>query len=357
MRPSRLVSNYNQSRHLFLSSNFCAVPSTPRTSNPLGTTHNPSHRRLFSHFSHLPSQNMSSTTPPSTSTPRSPPNEILFSSFPVAHQVFHTSPSGLSHALNNLRPLLPGHTLVIPHRTSARHLEDLSEEERADILATVVRMQKVLRRVYSSPDTGEIGGGGGGDDGTAGEEDGKGEGQGVAIEGQDGREAEERGVGNDGQEAGRLRRRQARRPAGKVTAFNVAIQDGVAAGQTVPHLHIHVIPRRDRDLDAYGGGDVLYEWLESEEGDLDKQYKAAGEEGGDAQDGTGVNGDATGVEMHEKGKIDNEEKASRRRTGSFTPEAHRKNRSKADMHAEAAWLAQEMAKEEELEGKRSSLRA
>ncbi|KAF2228761.1 HIT-like protein, partial [Viridothelium virens] len=187
---------------------------------------------------------------------------ILFSSFPVAHQVFHTSPSGLSHALNNLRPLLPGHTLVIPHRTSARHLEDLSEEERADMLATVVRVQKVLRRVYS--------------------------------------------------------------PAGKVTAFNVAIQDGVAAGQTVPHLHIHVIPRRDGDLEPYGGGDVLYEWLESEEGDLNQQYEAAG-----------------------KGARDNEEKASQRRTGSFTPEAHRKNRSTADMRAEAEWLAREMAREEE----------
>ena len=32
------------------------------------------------------------------------------------------------------------------------------------------------------------------------------------------------------------------------TAFNWTIQDGAAAGQTVPHLHLHLIPRADGDL-------------------------------------------------------------------------------------------------------------
>lgn len=27
-------------------------------------------------------------------------------------------------------------------------------------------------------------------------------------------------------------------------AQNIAIQDGLAAGQTVPHVHVHLIPRR-----------------------------------------------------------------------------------------------------------------
>ncbi|MBK8209018.1 MAG: HIT family protein [Rhodospirillales bacterium] len=30
--------------------------------------------------------------------------------------------------------------------------------------------------------------------------------------------------------------------------FDWAIQDGAAAGQTVPHLHLHIIPRHDGDL-------------------------------------------------------------------------------------------------------------
>ena len=37
-------------------------------------------------------------------------------------------------------------------------------------------------------------------------------------------------------------------------AFNIGINDGAAAGQTVPHLHIHLIPRYDGDLvDPRGG--------------------------------------------------------------------------------------------------------
>ncbi len=37
-------------------------------------------------------------------------------------------------------------------------------------------------------------------------------------------------------------------------AFNIGINDGQAAGQTVPHLHIHVIPRYDGDVDDPRGG-------------------------------------------------------------------------------------------------------
>ncbi len=39
-------------------------------------------------------------------------------------------------------------------------------------------------------------------------------------------------------------------PAG----FNVGINDGAAAGQTVSHLHIHLIPRYDGDRDDPRGG-------------------------------------------------------------------------------------------------------
>ena len=36
--------------------------------------------------------------------------------------------------------------------------------------------------------------------------------------------------------------------------FNVGINCGEAAGQTVPHMHIHVIPRYEGDMDNPRGG-------------------------------------------------------------------------------------------------------
>ena len=37
-------------------------------------------------------------------------------------------------------------------------------------------------------------------------------------------------------------------------AYNVGINDGAAAGQTIPHLHVHLIPRYKNDqLDPRGG--------------------------------------------------------------------------------------------------------
>jgi len=40
----------------------------------------------------------------------------------------------------------------------------------------------------------------------------------------------------------------------KPDGYNIGINDGPAAGQTVPHLHIHLIPRYDGDrADPRGG--------------------------------------------------------------------------------------------------------
>ena len=36
--------------------------------------------------------------------------------------------------------------------------------------------------------------------------------------------------------------------------YNIGINDGAAAGQTVPHLHIHLIPRYQGDQDDPRGG-------------------------------------------------------------------------------------------------------
>ena len=39
-----------------------------------------------------------------------------------------------------------------------------------------------------------------------------------------------------------------------VTGFNIGINDGVDAGQTIMHLHIHLIPRRHGDMENPRGG-------------------------------------------------------------------------------------------------------
>ena len=52
------------------------------------------------------------------------------------------------------------------------------------------------------------------------------------------------------------------------SGLNIAIQDGRDAGQSVPHVHTHIVPRRKADLDARGGSDALYGMLEGEEGNV-----------------------------------------------------------------------------------------
>lgn len=43
------------------------------------------------------------------------------------------------------------------------------------------------------------------------------------------------------------------------SASNIAVQDGAAAGQTVPHVHVHVLPRRRGD---FTDNDEVYDKLE-----------------------------------------------------------------------------------------------
>jgi diadenosine tetraphosphate (Ap4A) HIT family hydrolase len=40
----------------------------------------------------------------------------------------------------------------------------------------------------------------------------------------------------------------------EVNAFNVGVNDGIAAGQIIEHAHFHVIPRRKGDVDDPRGG-------------------------------------------------------------------------------------------------------
>jgi diadenosine tetraphosphate (Ap4A) HIT family hydrolase len=47
-------------------------------------------------------------------------------------------------------------------------------------------------------------------------------------------------------------------------AYNIGINDGPAAGQTVPHLHIHLIPRFESDVADPRGG---VRWIIPEKAD------------------------------------------------------------------------------------------
>lgn len=93
-------------------------------------------------------------------------------------------------------------------------------------------------------------------------------------------------------------------------SFNIAIQDGRDAGQTVPHVHCHIIPRmKDSNV-----GDEIYERLESDDGN--------------------VGGGLWDAEMRERpvqhGKFPRVEDASR------------KPRSTEAMNEEARWFSEKM---------------
>jgi bis(5'-adenosyl)-triphosphatase len=173
---------------------------------------------------------------------------IKFGPFSVASQIFHLSPSRLSYALINLKPLLPGHVLVCPVRVAPR-LSQLKPEETADLFMTVQRVAKMIERVYNA------------------------------------------------------------------SALNVAIQDGVDAGQSVPHVHVHIIPRRTDDLKDHGGSDKIYDMMDGEEGNLGKDF----------------------LEMQ---RLRNQRQNHRDFAGG--PDSDRKPRSEAEMSREAKQLSEEM---------------
>ncbi|KAI9262580.1 HIT-like domain-containing protein [Helicostylum pulchrum] len=49
----------------------------------------------------------------------------------------------------------------------------------------------------------------------------------------------------------------------KCTSLTMTIQDGPQAGQTVPHVHMHVIPRRSED---WANNDDIYKDLDEKKG-------------------------------------------------------------------------------------------
>lgn len=116
-----------------------------------------------------------------------------FGPIPISSkQVFYRS--RLSFAFVNHRPVLAGHVLVCPLRSTAVRMSDLNSSEVADLFTTVQKVQAAIETEFSAD------------------------------------------------------------------ATTIAIQDGDAAGRSVNHLHVHLLPRKPSDFE--GRTDQVYAELQ-----------------------------------------------------------------------------------------------
>ncbi|TGJ78889.1 hypothetical protein E0Z10_g9876 [Xylaria hypoxylon] len=167
----------------------------------------------------------------SNSVSQRPQGPLRFGPFDVTTQVFMTTP--LSFALVNLKPLLPGHVLVCP-RAPHKRLTELSATELTDLFSAVQRVQLMLARYYFSQ-----------------------------PQSQDSEQADT-GAEKSSEEASALA------PTPEAGSFNIAVQDGAEAGQTVSHVHVHVIPRirGSTAKEPHTEGDAIYELMAAETGNV-----------------------------------------------------------------------------------------
>ncbi len=86
-----------------------------------------------------------------------------------------------SLCLANIKPVVPGHVLIIPKR-HVESFDEIEESEVVDIFLSLRKVYQILKKTYGSK------------------------------------------------------------------SFNVVIQDGIDAGQSINHLHIHVCPRIKNDI-------------------------------------------------------------------------------------------------------------
>lgn len=97
----------------------------------------------------------------------------------------------------------------------------------------------------------------------------------------------------------------------KADSLNIAIQDGPEAGQSVPHLHAHLIPRHR----VNNVGDKIYEALNDPANDIEENF----------------------IEF-------NKRKHHQREYSDFVvkPDSDRQPRTEEEMHKEASWLSEEL---------------
>ncbi|KAI9265990.1 fragile histidine triad protein [Sporodiniella umbellata] len=98
----------------------------------------------------------------------------------------------LTIGIVNLKPIAPGHVLVLPQRNIQR-LKDLSENEIIDFMLSAQKIGSKIEKHY------------------------------------------------------------------RCTSLTMTVQDGPQAGQTVPHVHMHIIPRREGD---WANNDDIYEEID-----------------------------------------------------------------------------------------------
>ncbi|KAJ1030189.1 hypothetical protein NDA16_001100 [Ustilago loliicola] len=118
--------------------------------------------------------------------------KVKFASFDVTEQVFYRSADSSCSAIVNLKPIVPGHVLVIP-TTPYHRLSEVPSDIIATLFQSVQEISRGLEKVFDAD------------------------------------------------------------------ALTVSVQDGEAAGQTVPHLHVHILPRKKGDIEP---NDLIYEHLE-----------------------------------------------------------------------------------------------
>lgn len=73
---------------------------------------------------------------------------MSFAKFNVESQIFFRSASGLTYGLVNLKPIVPGHVLLIPRRVVPR-IADLEPAEVSDLFLSVQRVAGTLVRPFS----------------------------------------------------------------------------------------------------------------------------------------------------------------------------------------------------------------
>ncbi|KAG8900692.1 hypothetical protein FRB99_005808 [Tulasnella sp. 403] len=120
--------------------------------------------------------------------------QLFFYKFDVTRQAFFRSRH--SFGLVNLKPIVPGHVLVVPKRVVPR-LSDLTPEEISDLFGSIQKVGLAIERAYSAQ------------------------------------------------------------------SLTVACQDGPAAGQSVPHVHVHILPRKWEDFG--GHNDRVYPAIDENE--------------------------------------------------------------------------------------------
>ena len=156
------------------------------------------------------------SAPPAAAKSWDKSDPVLFAKHPIPRStVFATS--SLSFAFVNLRPVVPGHVLVSSKRVAPR-FADLTPEEVSDLWLLAQKVGKVAERKQL--------------------------------------------LEQEQQRAEKASKPPS--PPAPPPALTFALQDGPSAGQSVPHVHVHVIPRGGRE-DRFLGeerNDELYPELQ-----------------------------------------------------------------------------------------------